>query len=730
MGSDQWPLKPIFEFFLPHFARLAPPVAIATLFNVTLGKDFAAKSSPLMRALENTELLARIDAGMISVEFVSQRINSEFMGESKYLSALLQLLPVHERRSIVTPEYCARDHALLRLAIDLNLKLSHRVLVSLFEAPPSALREEMWNLYLETYPAAHLRSSGFNLAVQKCLVSLVKDFLAAGIDINALDESGNTALHFLGKSFSPELLPLLISRGAIIDRVNEGGVTPLLALVQSNADLRYVPQLVEYGADILAVTSNKFNVFTIEASLQWTSVLPPSRLPPLSPEFLRTCSPDGSHLLSFLVNENRISGIANLLVRFPDRDWDLLNLPVLLRFPDLSQVIIKYVCSGPFTTKYAPVVLPIILDRLSFHKPTHAETLEIIAHCGKDVDRVGPSGCTALLEACAAGSSTIIRSLLQLGADPCQRSPSGETSLIMLAKSSSRAFEDAEQAVEELIASIRKSPLADSCLAAQDGADRTALTLCVQLENIQSLRALLKTTEWSLDAAAPLAALLFGSVPFPRSLETVLTHLKTSLTPSNFEKAMKLEVDNVNLLQRACLFKSASCILKILEAVPFAYGKEQIEKAQKIAGVCPAPAPPSPLASSSSDFHPSNTLFNPFQAGELSIRFPFLASAQLAARPAAYPTSADDQQAPAPTWNEGSKGVSAFRSRARKDGAQAVAESEERSISSRFYRPDGKKATAPPIDQNPFALASSDPIANPFMNLTLTQRQPPGPQTE
>jgi ankyrin repeat protein len=79
----------------------------------------------------------------------------------------------------------------------------------------------------------------------------VKAQLDAGVDVNAKDHNGMTALHFAADHDQAAVAGLLISRGADLEARSNGGHTPLTAAVQSLTGGRGVAEvLLDHGADV------------------------------------------------------------------------------------------------------------------------------------------------------------------------------------------------------------------------------------------------------------------------------------------------------------------------------------------------------------------------------------------------------------------------------------------------------------------------------------------------
>jgi len=73
--------------------------------------------------------------------------------------------------------------------------------------------------------------------------------LKPGVDANAADSRGNTALHYAALYSTPEAMARLIKAGARVNAANQAGVTPIFTAI---GDLAKVRVLVENGADVNA----------------------------------------------------------------------------------------------------------------------------------------------------------------------------------------------------------------------------------------------------------------------------------------------------------------------------------------------------------------------------------------------------------------------------------------------------------------------------------------------
>lgn len=129
-----------------------------------------------------------------------------------------------------------------------GLRLTHSQALSLLSSSEKGRFGTIWTHYIDRcYPTPASRSPGLRLAVHRGLVDLVKLLIEKGVDINAVDKHGNSALFCLGSVFAPDLIPLLISNGISTDLVNNAGLTAAEFLrTRGNADSLYIEALRDY----------------------------------------------------------------------------------------------------------------------------------------------------------------------------------------------------------------------------------------------------------------------------------------------------------------------------------------------------------------------------------------------------------------------------------------------------------------------------------------------------
>jgi ankyrin repeat protein len=76
-------------------------------------------------------------------------------------------------------------------------------------------------------PTAKAPDIDIHTAAARGNIEAVKYHLAAGTDVNAKDEEGDTPLHFAAGGGRKEVIELLIEKGADVNAQGIGGMTPL-----------------------------------------------------------------------------------------------------------------------------------------------------------------------------------------------------------------------------------------------------------------------------------------------------------------------------------------------------------------------------------------------------------------------------------------------------------------------------------------------------------------------
>lgn len=93
------------------------------------------------------------------------------------------------------------------------------------------------------------------------MIEIIDYLINLGFDVNAVDKSGNTIMHYLSrKEYGNEIIEKIIKGGAKINVSRHDGMTPLL-IACANGRLDLIKLLVNNGADMTARFSKGFNCF-------------------------------------------------------------------------------------------------------------------------------------------------------------------------------------------------------------------------------------------------------------------------------------------------------------------------------------------------------------------------------------------------------------------------------------------------------------------------------------
>ena len=95
-------------------------------------------------------------------------------------------------------------------------------------------------------------------AAEKGDIEAVKQYLAAGTDVNAMDKRGRTPLHFAAKRGQKELVELLIANGADVNAKTDLGNTPLHRVAAQDVkeiagtELKHIAQVLIANGAVLS----------------------------------------------------------------------------------------------------------------------------------------------------------------------------------------------------------------------------------------------------------------------------------------------------------------------------------------------------------------------------------------------------------------------------------------------------------------------------------------------
>ena len=216
--------------------------------------------------------------------------------------------------------------------------------------------------------------------------------IARGVDVDAAQPDGATALHWAAYHDAVELVDLLIGAGAAVDAANDYGLTPL-ALACGNGAASTVARLLAAGAD-------------------------PNRARGTGETPVMTCARTGS-----------VEAVAALLVRGADpgaaEPWHgqtALMWAAAEGHADVARVLIEHGADVQARSKGGFTALLIAARK---------EAPALVGHlfaAGADVNATAPDGTTPLHVAAVRGHAALAVELLEHGADPNADGP-GYTAL-------------------------------------------------------------------------------------------------------------------------------------------------------------------------------------------------------------------------------------------------------------------------------------------------------------
>ncbi len=213
----------------------------------------------------------------------------------------------------------------------------------------------------------------------------VQALLAQGGDVNAVNESGSTALHFAADRGRTEVVRFLLDHGAAVNVKSKSGSTPLLLAAQSGS-LEVVRLLLDRGAEVNVETGAG------QGHINWTP-------------------------LTVAVEANSLELVQLLLSK--GADPNLPDDPTIAplghaarkNHRELVRLLLEHKARAG--KEYA-------LRMMALHGDV--ETVRLLLDLGADVNDRGPAGWTALKEAAwgndAGKQLRVIQLLLERGADP------------------------------------------------------------------------------------------------------------------------------------------------------------------------------------------------------------------------------------------------------------------------------------------------------------------------
>jgi ankyrin repeat protein len=273
--------------------------------------------------------------------------------------------------------------------------------------------------------------------------SMVKQLVAAGIDVNANESMGKAALPLAAEEESLEMVQFLVSHGA---NINASGYRHRTALVAASA--KGNEQIVRYLLGCKRID------LTVKDVGQLTAL----------------------HLAS---GHGHLSTVKLLVAAGADMESksNRHNTPLSVAATQGQVEVVRFLAEAG-----AIVDSNNSNDNTPFHHAVtraHAEVILVLLEKGADLEHQDKQGDTALMNACAAGSESIVHLLLDHGADISATNETGMTAL----------FRAAEKGKESVIPLLLER---GADVTVRDKVHKTALHWAVAGGNVDVLELLLK----------------------------------------------------------------------------------------------------------------------------------------------------------------------------------------------------------------------------------------------
>lgn len=288
------------------------------------------------------------------------------------------------------------------------------------DAIVQALLKAGANIHETTYG-----SEPFMTAVATCRLATVKQFMAKGANVRAVDDRGSTALHRAAQNKDAAVAKAMLAAGIPVDARTEQQMTPLYVaagndnravvdvLMKAGADPKKLGYKGEFGERDLGVAATAR--FKDTRLLQW--FLDHGTDPNLSPN-------DGGTLLSMAVHDKNAAAVELLLARGADPNrgsavaaaTDSDDTTLLKRLLDAGGKV-----DGDGTSDWTPLLSACLNGKEA--------AIELLLAHGASLKPVTKDGDFPLLLASWAKSSQPVEALIKAGADVNQRNAKGETAI-------------------------------------------------------------------------------------------------------------------------------------------------------------------------------------------------------------------------------------------------------------------------------------------------------------
>ncbi|MGC8602967.1 MAG: ankyrin repeat domain-containing protein [Desulfomonilaceae bacterium] len=303
-------------------------------------------------------------------------------------------------------------------------------------------------LGLDAFPSFGTRGvHGLVAAAEGGLVERVLTILKSGVDVNARDYTGNTALYEASLAGHADVVDVLLQHKALPDATSTGGQTPLMAAAK-NGNLDSAQLLITNGANV-NLSDTKGSTALIQAAE--SGHLEISRLLLSKGANVNAADHNGDTALIQASKSGHLE-IARLLlskganVNAANSNW---RTPLLEAAYHSNLAIMRLLIENGANVNAADMddgATPLIVV-MRHRSAGYIEMAELLIDKGADIDAQARDGYTALHNAAAKGNNVEVKFLLNHGADPLIQGINGRTAYLVAL---SRGHMDTAKLLENL----------------------------------------------------------------------------------------------------------------------------------------------------------------------------------------------------------------------------------------------------------------------------------------
>lgn len=261
---------------------------------------------------------------------------------------------------------------------------------------------------------------------KSCSIDLCSKLIESGIDVNALDHSGNTPLHNAVTNQPVPVCKFLINRNANINLKNRNGQTVAhLALSTSNFDVAAL-LFKEPTLDLFTLTNNGKSYLTqlviiTDGNFRKIETALETRREELNRLIELYCNETDNDGVSNLFHSTNNKYLLELLIAQPHIQVDIktskYNELLLHTVRDDVNLAKFFVAHGLDVNKIDAHLRTPLIEALTVNREANVDVVQYLIDEGANVNYVGWQGTTPLHVACVYFNLESIRILLEAGAD-------------------------------------------------------------------------------------------------------------------------------------------------------------------------------------------------------------------------------------------------------------------------------------------------------------------------